>query len=117
MRWKIYYTDSTTFSSDEGGPLDAPCKGVAVIIQEDGRCGRRILKFMDWYRWDSTYGRWFECEAFDVLRTIDRTGTVIARRGEYMSEAAFEKLAITAYDDKFIEAVSPDTPAHPVWRR
>lgn len=117
-KWKIFYTDGDTFDSSQGGPEESFCeKPVAVIVQEDGRCGRRILKFMDWYRWSSEHERWFDCEQFDVLQALCKQKSVIARRGEYMAEEAFQKILIAAHDDPFIKAVSPSEPPHPAWRK
>ena len=116
MRWKIYFVDGDTFSSEDGSPNEAPLKGVAVITVEDGRCGRRVLKYCDWYRYDHDYDRWFDCTEFDVLLHLTRHGSVVARRGQYMADDAFEKILIAAHDDPFIKAFSPDEPPHPAWR-
>ena len=116
-KWKIFYADGTTFDSGQGTPQDAPAKDVGVLVQEDGRCGRRILKFMDWFRWDVSAGRWFDCEQFDVLFYLTRHGTVTALRGQYMPEAKFQKILIAAHDDDFIKAISPGEPAHPAWKK
>jgi len=36
MSWRIYYSDDSTFSSDDGEPEDAPGWGVVVIPQYGG---------------------------------------------------------------------------------
>lgn len=116
-RWKIWYCDGSTFSSADGQPSDAPCKDVACINVEDGRCGRRRLRMMDWYRWDEDAGRWFECEQFDVLLHLTRHGTVTAKRGAYMPEKEFEKLLIASHEDTFVPTVSPKDPPHEAWKK
>ena len=35
MRWRIYYGDGTTFSSEDGLPFDAPTSNVQAILQSD----------------------------------------------------------------------------------
>ncbi len=116
LRWKIFYSDGTVFSSDEGPPEDAPSRSVAVIAQEDGHWGRRLLKLTDWYRFDAAADRWFDCDAFDVLFALSRQGAVIARRGEYMPEAVFERVLIAAHEDTFVPAVTPSGSPHEAWR-
>lgn len=116
-RWKLFFTDWDTFSSADGLPAEAPCKTVQIIVQEDGRCGRRILKFMDWYRWSDEHDRWFECEQYDVLFHLAMHGSIIARKGEYMAEAAFQDILVRAYEDPFIRPVSPADPPHPAWKK
>jgi hypothetical protein len=114
-KWKIYYTDGSTFDSTQGEPNDAPCKGVAIVVSQDGRCGRRFMHGHDWYRWLPEYDRWGECREFDVLREVAVHGTVIARCGEYQGESEFEKILISAHEDNFIAAITPKKPPHPAW--
>ena len=117
MKWKIWFTDGSSFDSSDGHPEQAPCKDVALMHVEDGRCGRRVLKFMDWYRWDNRAKRWFEGTEFDVLLHLTRNGYVVARRGGYMPEAEFQKILIEAHEDDFIPAISPGEPPHIAWKK
>jgi len=114
-RWKIFYCDGTTFDSSQGEPNDAPCREVAVIHTEDGRCGRRLLYGSDWYRWMDE-GIWAKGESFDMLFALANNGHVIARKGGYQTEAEFEKNLIRAHQDDFVPRISPDEPAHPAWK-
>lgn len=113
--WKIYYTDGTSFTDQDGSPEDAPAKGVALVLQQEGRCNRRVLKLRDWYRWCPRHNRWFECDEYDVLKELDNYGKVVARHGEYMLEADFEKILIASHSDPYIERISPKEPPHPAW--
>lgn len=115
-KWKIFYADGSTFDSSQGGPGDAPARGVAIVQVEDGSRGRRTLRMQDWYRWCPAADRWFDGDAWSVLRELTRHGQVIALPGEYMLEADFEQIMIAAHEDRFIAPISPDTPAHPAWR-
>ena len=51
--WIIFYQDGSTFSSDEGGPEDAPRWGVEVIATSDPDVGRMLY-------WDSEFYCWQE---------------------------------------------------------
>lgn len=114
-RWKIFYADGSTFDSRQGEPVDAPNQTVAVIVVEDGIHNKRILKGADWFRWDDRDGRWYDCDAFSVLLVLADRGSIVARRGEYLPELKYQDILIAAYNDRFIEPVSPES-VHPAWR-
>lgn len=42
MRWKLYYADGSTFSSEDGSWSDAPHRGVVVLSTEDADVGREV---------------------------------------------------------------------------
>ena len=52
MIWRIYYTDGSTFDSDDGEPEDAPCWGIAAISQKDADAGRCGVAGVDFYWWE-----------------------------------------------------------------
>ncbi len=74
MRWCIFYTDGTTFSSEDGTPEDAPLDGIQVIADKlDGQ--PQYLYDRDFYFWtgDSwTHGfqRDYECWVRSVARQV-----------------------------------------------
>jgi len=51
VSWKIYYPDGVEFSSEDGGPEDAPAHGVLVICMSDPDNGRRFQCSSDYYIW------------------------------------------------------------------
>lgn len=116
MRWKIFYTDGSTFSSADGNPSEVAIKPVAIIHTEDGRCGRRVLKLMDWYRFDEEAGRWFDCDAYSILLELARKGRIIALCGQYQTEAEFQEILIASHNDEFVPRISPNEPPHPAWK-
>lgn len=82
-------------------PEDAPKSGVQVIIVRDGSKGRRYLKLVDYYVWSTTLERWVDCidSASAMLRAM-REPWVVILSGEYLLEADFERILITAHNDK-----------------
>lgn len=58
MKWKIYYGDGTTFSSEDGPPELAPATNIQCIIERDERHGRLVLSRFDFYihKKDGWYG-------------------------------------------------------------
>lgn len=49
--WAVFYADGSTFTSDDGGPADAPGLGVVVIAQADPEVGRMLMCRWDFYCW------------------------------------------------------------------
>jgi hypothetical protein len=47
--WVVYYKKQTTFTDEEGDPVDVPPWGVQVIAQADDRVGRRLVSKKDYY--------------------------------------------------------------------
>lgn len=117
MRWKIFYANGSTFSDQDGKPQDAPKRGVQIVHVEDGRCGRRVLKYGDYYVWSPTLGRWVE--ALDATAVIQRAHIepwLVILFGEYLLEADFQRILIAAHEDDYIKPVSPSEPPHVAWR-
>ena len=97
MKWKIYYTDGTTFDSTQGEPYESPCKTIALILQYAGSKGMRIMEGTDWYRWFDD--RWAEAREFDILFELADKGYILARRGGYMKEDDYLKMRETVYQE------------------
>ena len=49
MRWRVYYADGATFSSDDGDPPDAPGYGVQAVCQPEPDVGLETLHAFDYY--------------------------------------------------------------------
>lgn len=49
MDWKIYYTDDSTFSSENGLWDDAPLDGVVCVVVTDPDYGRYVLNGLNYY--------------------------------------------------------------------
>ena len=61
LKWRIYYGDGSTFSSDDGDAKDAPTDGIQAVVQWDRRCGRSVITGSDNYiftddQWVGTMG-------------------------------------------------------------
>jgi len=87
--WIIFYDDGSSFSSDDGGPGDAPREGVQIIAQADQGCGLRWVHSRDFYCWhnDDWAGCWIGHNAPGV------------RRYRYWSEKGQESgVVLTGYE-------------------
>jgi hypothetical protein len=49
MKWKLYYTDGSEFSSDDGAWKDAPSDGVQAICVGHPDYGRHVWHSKDYY--------------------------------------------------------------------
>lgn len=59
MQWRVFYTDKSSFGSEDGSPADAPGGGVVLIGQEDGTTGCRLFFATDLYVYhEAAYGGW-----------------------------------------------------------
>ena len=118
-KWKIFFCDGTTATSDDGTPQEVLKKNkgkrIAIINMEDGRCGRRRLRETDVYRWDEEADRWFNCNESDIWLQIYEKGYVIARQGGYLTDDAYQEILIASHEDTFVPAISPKEPAHVAW--
>ena len=61
VKWRVYYGDKTTFSSDDGSPQDAPPWNVQTIVQPHIESGRYLLPPYDYYIWRDE--RWIGVDA------------------------------------------------------
>lgn len=65
LRWRIYYDDGPTFSSEDGDPVDAPAYGVICIVACDPAVNRIILNGWDWYYYDGQ--EWWGGDIYGLL--------------------------------------------------
>lgn len=70
IKWRVYYSDSSTFDSEQGEPKDAPGMGVIVIVQRDAdpRVGSYLAHRGDYYFWMDE--RWFACDREGVWQYL-----------------------------------------------
>jgi hypothetical protein len=99
LKWRIYYGDGTTFSSEDGEPVDAPGYGVQCIVQPEKNRGRSVMQGWDWYYYNAD-GRWWGCnENALLLRHVFRKSSVAPSAGETISEEEFFAITTKAGSD------------------
>lgn len=97
LKWIIYYEDGSEFTSDDGGPEDAPRQGVAVIAQADEQVGRKLRWNQDAYCWE--YDQWVPHDRYSVERYIDKTIWPIRLVGYWLPDERFWRLYKKALND------------------
>lgn len=49
LKWRIYYGDASSYSSEDGSPFEAPHFGVIAICQPSVDVGMEVLQSFDYY--------------------------------------------------------------------
>lgn len=93
MRWTIYYSDGSTFSSEDGTPRGEKARGVQGIVQDHPTVGAEIVTASDYYVWKQ--GRWWGVDHFGLYDYLLHLGCVLGgemiERHEY--DAIFRRMA------------------------
>lgn len=127
MRWKLYYADGTTFSSEDGVWSDAPYRGVVVLSTEDPNVGRELDhgargEFFAW--WPDATKPWGHDRVgiLDYLAATGRPTSLLladlslddwraagVKIGRSLDNHLFREILLAAMDDPFLPAKSADS--------
>ncbi len=97
MPWKIYYDDGDTFSDQEGGPAEAPSRGVQVIAQNNLHANKALVSGRDFYIWRD--GTWFGVDLMGLYDYLLDSGLV--KFGRQMTSAEYDSLVARALEDPY----------------
>lgn len=108
-RWKIFYSDGSTFSDADGPYHSAPTLGVQVIAQEDPDVGRILLHGFTAYWWLN--GGWFGGDRtgefhYDIRRHVLKYKLF----GETIENDQFDLILKTAMTDQYLPLKSAKHP-------
>ncbi|OGS01551.1 MAG: hypothetical protein A2V88_02690 [Elusimicrobia bacterium RBG_16_66_12] len=92
MRWKIYYDDRTTFSSEDGRWSDAPTDGVLFVVVWDER-GKTPYSGADYYYMEGDQ----LCSTHDLGPLLRKLG--IVKFGRWTSIRRMEEAAARVRED------------------
>jgi hypothetical protein len=94
--WRIYYSDGSTFDSEQGSPEDAPSFGVVCIVQPDPDRKRNIMHGWDWYYYNDVEGNapmWWGCDVAGLHdRLLHNLGVRAVKLGRTVSNDVWQKL-------------------------
>lgn len=110
LEWRIYYSDGTTFSSDDGLPKDAPAWDIQVIIQPDSRVGLRTISHKDFFLF--IRGVWIGVDFTGLLDYLanDFDSVEAVKIGRMLPPEEFRNLIDIAGND-------PDFPRKSAWEQ
>ncbi len=79
MKWRIYFSDGSTFDSSQGNPIDASKHGVICIVYPHELIGRIIMHGWDFYYYvPDSPEPWWGSDIHGVLDRAAYHGTLYA---------------------------------------
>ena len=102
MKWKIYYGDMSTYSSQDGTPQRAPGLDVQVIIMEHKDHGWFSQAGDDYYVWECRGGktRWWGVDKFGLWEYLFCSlGYKVAKAGKKTTADEFSAIMKRAMND------------------
>jgi hypothetical protein len=106
MRWKVFYSDGKTISSEDCTPFSIERRvNVQVIIQEDPNHGWVALTGYDYYMWDARGGRakWFKGNDPGWFQYITSPGSKCVLLGEFIDTKAYNEIFEIARKDMLFQ--------------
>ncbi len=103
MKWKVYYSDGRTVSSENCTAFAIERRvGIQVIIQEDPDHGWVALSGYDYYMWDARGGipQWFKGDRPGFFQYMTQPGSKCILLGEFIDKRAFNKVSEQAQKDR-----------------
>lgn len=107
LRWRLYYSDGSTFDDTQGTPADAPAYGVVVVLQRHDSLHwpRTVVQRFDWYWWRPDEGVWYGGDTYGFFDQACRCGAVWPKQGRAVSNDRFAELMhIATHDADFPDA-------------
>ena len=89
-KWKIWYDDGTTYSSDDGLPEDAPVDGVQAILQWLPYDNYDIIPPNDYFWW--LEDRWVSGSVSGLERCLRKRSQVILLFGRWAGSKLYYKI-------------------------
>lgn len=95
--WRIYYSDGSTFDSDDGSAEDAPSTGVICVKQKNPLSTWTLVSMRDYYLWHD--GQWWEADTPGFWQYMFKSGAKVALFGESVPDEVFNDVINRARDD------------------
>jgi hypothetical protein len=90
MEWQIFYDDDSTFSSEDGGPEAAPCRGVIAIVCRDPGAGFLVCSRFDFYHWRED--GWYGGEFVGLIDYLFEPGWKTVKFGRTIDNQKFQEI-------------------------
>lgn len=103
VKWKIYYSDGSTFSSEDATPFSLERRvGVQVIIQEHLDKGWIALSGYDYFMWDDkgAGAKWWKGDEAGFFQYITQPGSKCILLGEWVDDVVYNKILERAQKDR-----------------
>lgn len=93
----MYYADGSTFSDDDGSPVDAPGYEAVCVVVPHPDVGRKILNGADFYVWHD--GQWFDSDWFGAIKRVIDHPCCRVVSGVYVHDAKWKAIYQRAVTD------------------
>ena len=100
MRWKVYYSDGTTYCDMDGPIEDAPKRGVIIVASECDLMGRKYDRSTDYYCWFD-YG-WRGVDIFGMYDYLTQPGYKVVLFGRTVEDSVWRELWDIATRDDYL---------------
>ena len=102
MSWKVYYSDDSTFSSEDGSPWIVPARDVQIIVQDHPEVRVELVTGGDYYVWMSSGNRayWWGVDIFGLFDYLIEPGYKRVLFGRTLTREEYGKIIQKANIDK-----------------
>ena len=90
INWRIYYSDSSTFSNEDGGAEMAPCGRVIAVAFYDDDNRRRVCHQADYYLWDGV--RWYSADINGYMQYMLEPGFKVVKFGREIGDLQYREI-------------------------
>lgn len=91
MWWRIYYSDGSVFTDQDGTPFDAPRQDVQIIVQaKDG--GHELVWGRDHFYYEPRSGGWCSSDLFGAMDHLIRSERQCLLFGRWLDDDTFRAL-------------------------
>lgn len=92
-KWRIYYSDESTFDWTMGTPEQAPSFGIICIVQPSETAGRTIVSGYDWYYWCPDIEEWWQSDIHGLTdRLCHNLPTTAVKQGRSAPDPVYTRI-------------------------
>ena len=100
LEWKIFYSDGSEFSNQDGDPSQAPGDGVIAIAQRDMEADPFIHQGSDFYLFDlDLFEGWGGVDQFGLAQYLSEPGYKIIKMGRLIGTEKWKRLLAKVRSD------------------
>lgn len=103
LKWKIWYSDGSTFSNLSGSAGIAPAYKVQCVVQLEESWGKikpMLMSSGEWYIYDLDEDYWYRSDDFGMhCRLLERPFKLAVKAGEFIPTAEHERVKDLARED------------------
>lgn len=99
-KWRIYYSDGSTFDSTQGEPHEAPALGFIVALGYDEAGNRYMMQGWDHYCYDIDSDQWWGMDMVGLFDRLVHNKVYAYKMGRTITKTEFQKILVESHSDK-----------------